>query len=131
MATAICLECHGYATVITVNEPRPINSVPLFALAGGGVPFAAHERLVKRSVRLQRFITRSRGLHGLGNKVSLGTKTLPSSWILQRGPAPPIVDNLLHTLCRFESDPQAINFSHISVIPTGNVTQVILLSLSF
>lgn len=58
--------------------------MPLFAFAGGGVPFAAHERLVKRSLRLQRFITRSRGLHGVGNKVSLGIKTFPSPWILRR-----------------------------------------------
>lgn len=64
------------ATVITANEPWPIK--PLFAQTGGGMPFAAHEWLVKRSLRLQRFTARSRGLHGLGNEVSLRIKMFRS-----------------------------------------------------
>jgi len=99
-------------------------------LAGRGMPFAAYERLVKRSLCLQRFITRSRSLHGLGNKVSLGIKTFPSPRILHEKQAisPDNRDNLLHTICRFESE-STINFSNICIIPTGNIT-IILLSLS-
>lgn len=42
------------------------------------MPLAAYEWLVKRSLRLQRFIARSRSLYGLGNKVSSEIKRFRS-----------------------------------------------------
>lgn len=74
------------------------------------MPFAAHERLAARSLRLQRFTAGSRALHGLGNEVSFGDKGIPKSIdvLKQKPPETPDTsnnrDNLLHISCHFQAD---------------------------